>query len=157
MKKLISTCLFLTLSSITLAQSAENLFQQAVKMQQKGDTANAMKLFENTCDQGHMKSCHNVGVLYGKNTAKAQAFYEKACNGNIGESCYTLAYIHFREAIGETLFGVNEDEDIDEKELEKRKKASEKAAEEHSKKMEEYIIKSCHLGYQPACDMIDKK
>lgn len=69
MKKLKSflliACFSFTLTPLAMAaESIEDLFYQGVKAQDKGDYAQAAKLFEKVCHMGSANACFNLGVLY---------------------------------------------------------------------------------------------
>ena len=105
MKKLKSflliTCFSFVLTPLAMAESAEDLFNQGIKSQDKGDYAQAAKLFEKVCQMGSANACFNLGHLYldgqgvKQNKTHAAKLYEKACNGGNTKSCFNLGNAYF--------------------------------------------------------------
>ena len=131
---LLATVFSFTLTPFAMAESAKDLFNQGVNAYNKGNYAQAAKLFEQACNGGFARGCYNLGVLYDdgrgvkQNYAQAAKLYEQACNGSVAESCFNLG----------VMYGKGQGK-----------------RQNHST-AKEYFGKACDLGNQDGCDWYKK-
>ena len=98
---LLATCFSFALTPLAMAKNAEDLFNQGINADDKGNYTQAAKLYEQACNGGVAESCNNLGLLYKEgqgvkqNYAQAAKFYEKACNGGVAQGCYNLGNAYY--------------------------------------------------------------
>ena len=135
-KSLLLTAVFsFTLTPLAMAESAEDLFYQGVDAYDKGNYAQAAKLYEQACNGGDAEGgCYNLGLLYHngqgvkQNYAQAAKLFEQACHGGDAKGCYNLG----------VLYGNGQ------------------GKRQNKSTAKEYYGKACDLGYQDGCDWYKK-
>ena len=97
---LLAACFSFALTPLAMAESAEDLFNQGVNAANKGNYAQAAKLFEQACHGGIAEGCFNLGNLYAKGQGvkqdyeKATKLFEQACHGGDERGCYNLGVLY---------------------------------------------------------------
>ncbi|MBQ9212515.1 MAG: SEL1-like repeat protein [Bacteroidales bacterium] len=117
--------------SLTTGENAEDLFVQAIIDDNKHNSyTHINKLYEQTCNDGIIESCFNLGVSYHngqgvrQNDYQAIKLWEKACNNGYALGCFNLGSSYY---YGQ---GTPKDFSI----------------------AKEYYGKACDLGDQEGCD-----
>lgn len=68
-------------------------FSDANKAYENGDLKKASELMKKSCDNGNMRACWNLGLLYSngrgveRNSKKALDLYKIACEGGYEKGC----------------------------------------------------------------------
>ena len=79
---------------------AKNDYEQGIAFYDNKEYDKAFESFKKACDDGNMRACHNLGVMYEKgngvekNEQKAVELYKKACDGGEMLGCRGLDIIY---------------------------------------------------------------
>ena len=97
MKFILTVLMVLCLASVAMG----NDFNKGLEAYNKGDYATAVTYFEKACNEGKVKGCFNLGIMYKNGNGvkqdyfKAVELYEKACNGGDASGCLILGLMYY--------------------------------------------------------------
>ena len=79
---------------------AKKDYEQGIAFYDNKDYDKAFESFKKACDDGNMRACHNLGVMYEKgngvekNEQKAVELYKKVCDGGEMFGCHNLGVMY---------------------------------------------------------------
>ena len=79
---------------------AKKDYEQGIAFYDNKDYDKAFESFKKACDDGNMRACHNLGVMYEyaigveKDFGKAAELFKKACDGGEMNGCRNLDTIY---------------------------------------------------------------
>ena len=101
MKKVSVLLLALLMSLVSMAQTAEECYENGKKSYESKDYANAYKWFKRAADQGNAKGQNGLAVLYKngygvtKDIVEAVKLYQKAAEQGFDKAQYNLAELYY--------------------------------------------------------------
>ena len=87
-------------SGIESSFGAKKDYEQGIAFYDNKDYDKAFESFKKACDDGNMRACHNLGVMYEKgngvekNEQKAVELYKKVCDGGEMFGCHNLGVMY---------------------------------------------------------------
>lgn len=90
---LLIACFFLAPFSFAMAESAEDLYNQAEKEFEEGNRKKALDLLEESCKGDHSEACTHL-YLFNKDYNRNIRVFDQGCDGGAMSACFWLGYAY---------------------------------------------------------------